>query len=78
MNKDDIILKAGLQFESKTFFDTAEVVRIDENTDTIEIRRIPSDGHAYVVDWPLQATKERFKEGFYFLSEPIPFNITTS
>lgn len=71
-------LKKGLQFRSKTFAAQAEIVMIDEKTDTIRIRLTPADGHAYESEWPLQATKDHFKQGFYFVPKPIPNDITTS
>jgi len=74
----NIPLTAGLHFRSKTFSDTAEIVRIDERTDSIEIKRIPSDGNAFVVTWPLQSTKRLFAQGFYFIAQIIPDDVTTS
>lgn len=78
MKREPIQLKAGLQFRSKTFGDIAEIVRIDEKTDTIFVERIPSDGNAYIVEWPLQATRDHFKQGFYYIPKPILFDVTTS
>jgi len=77
MSQQPIILKAGLQFRSKTFADIAEIVGMDEMTDIVKVRRTPSDGNAYIVDWPLQATKDHFKQGFYFIPKPIPYDVTT-
>jgi hypothetical protein len=75
--KEPLQLKAGLQFRSKTFAAIAEIVRIEEATDTIIVRmNADSDNSAYEVPWPLQATKDHFKQGFYFIPKPIPNDIT--
>ena len=78
MKREPIQLKAGLQFRSRTFQDVAEIVSIDEVTDSIEIRRIPSDGNAFMVTWGLQSTKHLFNQGFYFIPKQIPNDVTTS
>jgi hypothetical protein len=76
MSQQPIQLKAGLQFRSKTFAATAEIVRIDEKTDTITVLMISSEDHARELEWPLQATKDHFKQGFYFIPRSIPNDVT--
>jgi hypothetical protein len=73
-----IVLKAGLKFRSKTFSDEAEIVSMRESSDIILIRLTSSEGHAHIKEWPLQATREHFKQGFYFIPERILNDVTTS
>jgi len=74
--KDTLLLRAGLKFQSKTFRAEAEIVSLDESTDTIRVRLTPSDGNAYESEWPLLATKDHFKQGFYFIPEHKPNDVT--
>jgi len=74
--REDIQLKAGLRFKSKTFASTAEIVRIDEKADTVIVRMNADEGDAYEREWPWLATKEHFKQGFYFIPKPILNDVT--
>lgn len=78
MSSPTIPLKAGLKFKSKTFANEAEIVTIDEASDTVRIRMTRSDDTQYETEWPLLATREHFKQGFYFIPKAIPFDVTTT
>lgn len=59
-------LHPGLKFTSAHFSAKAEIVRMSEADNTIDVILTPSDGHAWEEKgWNLQHTKWAFESGDY-------------
>lgn len=65
-----IELKAGLAFKSKTFIMQAEIVKIDEAANKMQVKLTSSEDHAWAEDWDLQHTRWAFDNGTYFIPKP--------